>query len=402
VPSPADERVARGVRRDRSQALRVAVLADMLEEGWPSMDLVADALMRELPGQTAHPVEPCLIRPALVRLVDRVRLRNGTHPSTADRVFNRFFVYPRRLERLSRGCEVFHIVDHSYSHLALSLPPGRVVTTCHDLDTFRGFDTPGGVDTGLPRFLVNRLVRGLRASALVVCPSRTTADDIVAADLASRDRVVVVPNGVDGQADDPRADAEAARLLAAESPTIDLLHVGSTIDRKRIDLLLDAVAHAVPWMPDVRLLRVGGAFTAAQEAQVARLGLTSRIRVLPFLERKTLQSIYRRATVLLVTSDREGFGLPVVEALAAGVPVIARDLPVFREVAGGAATFVDSTDPSQWSAVIRGLVEEARANPAAWAARREVGRARARSFSWHQYGEQMAALYARASAGAAR
>src|SRR4249919_2489869 len=149
-------------------ALRVAVVADMLEERWPSMDLVAEALMRELPLQTAHPVEPRLVRPALVRVVDRLRPGNGSQPSTADRVFNRFFVYPRRLERLSRSCEVFHIVDHSYAHLALSLPPGRVVTTCHDLDTFRGFHTPGGVDTGLPRFLVNRLVKGLRASALVV------------------------------------------------------------------------------------------------------------------------------------------------------------------------------------------------------------------------------------------
>jgi glycosyltransferase involved in cell wall biosynthesis len=102
--------------------------------------------------------------------------------------------------------------------------------------------------------------------------------------------------------------------------------------------------------------------------------------------------------VLLVTSDREGFGLPVAEALAAGLPVIARDLPVFREVAGNAATYLDSTDPTRWAGVIRTLVDEARSSPAAWDARREAGRVRARRFSWHQYGERMAALYVRAAA----
>jgi glycosyltransferase involved in cell wall biosynthesis len=395
VPSPVDIGVPTRVDRDSTHSLRVAIVADMLEERWPSMDLVADALMRELPAQTAHRIEPCLVRPTLVRLVDRLRSMNGGQPSTAERVFNRFFVYPWRLDRLSRGSQVFHIVDHSYAHLALSLPPGRVITTCHDLDTFRGFHTPGGVDTGLPRFLVNRLVKGLRASALVVCPSRTTAEDIVAADLARPECVVVVPNGVDGQAHHPAADAEATRLLAAEQPTVDVLHVGSTIDRKRIDLLLDAIAQTASHVPDVRLVRVGGPFTPAQESQVDRLGLASRILVLPFLERTTLQSVYRRATLLLATSDREGFGLPVAEALAAGLPVIARDIPVFREVAGDAATFVDSTDPTGWAVAIRGLLDEARTNPAAWAARREAGRVRARRFSWHQYGEQMARLYAR-------
>jgi glycosyltransferase involved in cell wall biosynthesis len=386
------------VRQQRQAALTVAVVADMLEERWPSMDLVADALMRELPVQTAHPVEPCLVRPRLVRVVDRFRPRNGEQPSTADRVFNRFFVYPRRLERLSRGCEIFHIIDHSYAHLALSLPPARVVTTCHDLDTFRGFHSPGGVDTGLPRFLVNRLVKGLQASALVVCPSQTTADDIIAADLASRDRVVVVPNGVDGEVVDVAADAEAARLLVTQRPTIDVLHVGSTIDRKRIDLLLDVIACTAEQLPDVRLLRVGGPFTEAQQAQVARLGLAPRILVLPFLERKTLQAMYRRAAVLLVTSDREGFGLPVAEALAAGLPVIARDLPVFREVAGDAATFVDSTDPARWAGEIRALADEERTDPARQTARRDASRARARRFSWRQYSEQMAELYARVGA----
>ena len=302
------------------------------------------------------------------------------------------------MRALTTGCDVFHIVDHSYAHLALSLPAHRVITTCHDIDTFRGFFTPGSIDTGLPRALVNRLAAGLRASALVVCPSRSTADDIVTVGLAPADRVVVVPNGVDPQPSSEAADREAGRLLSADRPTLDLLHVGSTIDRKRVDLLLEAVALTAGLVPEIRLVRVGGAFTGRQQEQVQRLGLGDRILVLPFLDRATLYAVYRRAVLLIVTSDREGFGLPVVEALSAGLPVVVRDLPVFREVAGESATFVDSVDPAAWATAISGLLAEARSNRQGRDLRREVGRERAARFSWKRYAGDMAALYARAAA----
>jgi glycosyltransferase involved in cell wall biosynthesis len=376
------------------RVIRTAILADMLEEQWPSMDLVASALMRELPRLPDGCVVPRLVRPRLVPVLGRFRRDNGAYP-TADRVFNRFWMYPWRMRSLVTGCDVFHIVDHSYAHLALSLPPRRVITTCHDIDTFRGFAAPGRIDTGLPRFLVSKLSAGLRASALVVCPSQSTAEEIVRAGLAVSGRVVVVPNGVDPHVADASSDREAARLLHAARPTIDLLHVGSTIDRKRVDLLLEAVALAAASVPEVRLIRVGGPFTPTQEERVAELGLADRILVLPFLDRATLYAVYRRATLLLVTSDREGFGLPVVEALSAALPVVARDLPVFREVAGDTATFVDSSDPAVWARTIGRLVAEARGDPEGLLARREAGRRRAAQFSWKRYAEDMATLYAK-------
>ena len=383
-----------------ARRVRVAVVSDMLAEGWPSMDLVADTLMRELSGQRSSPIEPRLVRPRFVPVLGRVRRGPSTH-LTADRVFNRFWIYPWTMRRALAGCDVFHIVDHSYAHLALSLPRQRVITTCHDIDTFRGFHAPGRIGTGLPRFLVNRLAEGLRASALVVCPSQSTAEEIIDAGLATPERVVVVPNGVDPHVADAASDREAARLLHSNAPTIDLLHVGSTIDRKRVDLLLKAVARMAVDVPAIRLIRVGGPFTANQAQQVTDLALAKRILVLPFLDRTTLYAVYRRAALLLVTSDREGFGLPIVEALSAGLPVIARDLPVFREVAGDCATFVQSTDPAEWAKAIGELLADARSNPASWEARREAGRRRAARFSWMRYAEEMASLYVKTASAAA-
>src|SRR5215218_424677 len=265
--------------------ISVAILADMLDERWVSMDLIADVLVRELPLQTVCAVSPLLVRPRLVPVIRRVRRGSTDAGTTADRVFNRFWLYRRALVGLPRRCDAFHIVDHSYAHLALALPRGRAVVTCHDTDTFRGFLTSGTIDTGLPAFLVRRLAAGLRRAAVVACPSRGTADDVIAAGLADAARVVVVPNGVDPVPADANAERELAPVLAAAYPTIDILHVGSTIPRKRIDLLLESFTRIVRRWPTARLLRVGGPLTADQQALAARLEIADRVLTLPFLSR---------------------------------------------------------------------------------------------------------------------
>jgi glycosyltransferase involved in cell wall biosynthesis len=375
-------------------SVRVAILADMVEERWPSMDLVAGVLLRELPLNTGYPVAPHLVRPKLLPVIRNIRRGTDGAGGTADRVFNRFWLYRRALVGLARHCDVFHIVDHSYAHLALGLPANRTIVTCHDTDTFRGFMTGEPIETGLPRFLVLRLAAGLRRAGVVACPTRATADEVLALGLTEPGRVVLAPYAA--EASDVTADENqrASDLLASSTPHIDVLHVGSTIPRKRIDLLLEAFACMAARHPAARLLRVGGPFTPEQEAHAARLGIAGRVLVLPFLSRGTLHTIYQRAALLLLTSDREGFGLPVIEAMAAGLPVLARDLPVLREVAGGAAVFVNGTDPREWADVAGRLLGERASSPEAWSARCERARARAGDFSWRTYAAQMARLYA--------
>jgi glycosyltransferase involved in cell wall biosynthesis len=390
--APAAPR-AGGVPESTPTPLTVGIVADMLEESWPSMDLMADVLMRKLPCQAAWPVVPRLVRPPLVPVIRRVRRGRDGGGRTADRVFNRFWLYRRALIGLWKRCDVFHVVDHSYAHLVLTLPRARTIVTCHDTDTFRGFITPGPIETGLPRFLVRRLATGLQEAALVVCPSHATATSVVDAALAVSDRVMVVPNGVDHAPSDAAAERDAGRLLRSDPPTTDILHVGSTIPRKRLDLLLEAFAGVARRRTDARLVRVGGPFTSEQEAHARHLGVANRILALPFLSRGTLDAVYRRAALLVLPSDREGFGLPVVEAMAAGVPVVGRDLGVLREIAGGAATFVSGDDPDEWARAILLLLGEQRDSPVAWAARCDRARSRAAVFSWDRHAEAMARLY---------
>ena len=382
-------------------SLRVGVVADLLEEGWPSMDLVADMLVAHL-GEEDHAVETVLLRPAFRTRIGRLAGVNG-RPLTIDRIINRFYDYPRWLTAETVRADVFHLVDHSYAHLVSALPRGRVVVTCHDTDAFRGLLGGGVSESRLPRRLARRVLDGLRAADIVACVSETTRRELVTLGLVPADRTEVVVNGVH-PACSPRPDAAADRAAAALLGPVrgpELLHVGSTIARKRIDVLLKVFHAIAATRADVRLIRVGGTFTREQSRMAVDLGIADRITVLPFLDRAVLAAVYRRATITLMTSDREGFGLPVVEAMACGTPVVASDIAALREVGGDAASYPSVGDLDGWRQAVTHLLDEKDARPVDWARRRDAALARASLFSWPAYARRMEALYARL-AGASR
>ena len=123
--------------------------------------------------------------------------------------------------------------------------------------------------------------------------------------------------------------------------------------------------------PDVRLTRVGGPFTAEQRVRARDLGVLDAIHVLPFVDRATLGAVYRRSALALLPSDREGFGLPIVEALAHGTPMVASDIPVLREIGSGAVTYCPVGGVSaDWVDTILRLLRERETDAAAWRARR--------------------------------
>ena len=374
--------------------LRVGVVADLLEEGWPSMDLVADMLVAHL-GEEDHAVETVLLRPAFRARIGRLAGVNG-RPLTIDRIINRFYDYPRWLSAQGVRADVFHLVDHSYAHLVTALPRGRVVVTCHDTDAFLRLLGNRVSESRLPRRLAQRVLDGLRAADIVACVSETTRRELVTLGLVPEERTEVVVNGVHPACTpepDTAADQAAAELLGPVGAP-ELLHVGSTISRKRIDVLLD-VLRAVATTHGVRLIRVGGAFTVDQQHSAEALGIDDRITVLPFLDRRVLAAVYRRAALALMTSEREGFGLPVVEAMACGTPVVASDIPVLREVGGDAASYAAVGDLEAWRQTVTRLLDEKDARPLEWARRRDAALARASLFSWSAYARRMEALYAR-------
>jgi glycosyltransferase involved in cell wall biosynthesis len=283
------------------------------------------------------------------------------------------------------------------------LPANKTIVTCHDVDAFLPIVEPGLTTSKLPNILARVVLAGMRKAAYVTCDSIATFDEIRRYDLVPADRLVVVPNGTQARfsaSPDLASDRRIDHLLGPRlDDVVELLHVGSTIPRKRIDVLLRVTAAVRDAHPGVRLLKAGGTFTDDQRALIASLDLERSIVELPFLDTNQLAALYRRATMVLVTSEREGFGLPVAEAMACGTPVVATDLAVLREVGGRAGVYCRGGDIPAWTDAVLGVVLE-RHSPSATTHRRRAGIERAGLFTWEKYAAAMERLYERVVTGA--
>lgn len=388
VERPAESLVVAPYRRRL-----VGVVADFAEEGWPSMDLAADLLVQAIETHGGEEFRPVLLRPRMPNIARRAgRSRLALN---ADRYVGRYLAYPRWLAARRRRFDLFHVVDHSYAHLVLSLPADRTVVTCHDLDAFRSLTLPG--DEPRPpwfRATMGRVLSGLRRAAHVVCDADVVRDELAARKLVRSSRTSTAPLPVHSDFSpraDRAADTDADKLLGPRK-SIEILHVGSTSPRKRLDVLLRVFARVRQIHPSARLVRVGGPLTDDLRALADELGVRGAIDELPFVNRRVLAAVYRRAAVVLMPSEREGFGLPVVEAMACGTPVVASDLPVLREVGGEAALFRPVGDVEAWAQAVDGVLWDLR-DARQRAGLRDAVLDRAAAFSLEEYATRVMAVY---------
>lgn len=220
--------------------------------------------------------------------------------------------------------------------------------------------------------------RATRAAASFVTRSFANDADTVVVPTAAMERrlrdlgvtspIVVIPSGIDvgAFAAGRRRDAVRARLGARSDDALVLV-VGRLGREKNIEFALAAFARAND--SRARLAIVGdGPHRVALEREAARLGIASRTTFVRELVRSELPDVYASADVLAFASRSETQGLVLVEALAAGTPIVARDTPQTRDVLGGAETLVDSDDPHAFAAALRErLAAPSRAVPAsAW------------------------------------
>jgi glycosyltransferase involved in cell wall biosynthesis len=364
------------------------------------MDLVADMLLGSLAIDHSDRIEAFRVRPPMRRRFSRSAADEGAGRISVnlDRGVNRFWDYPRLLRRTWSNFDLFHVVDHSYGQLVHALPPERTVVTCHDLHTFQCILDEGSPSRSLPfRRMTKRILDGVVRARRVVFDTEAVRDDALRLGLVRPERTAIAPLGVHPSCSpdpDPQADAEARRLLAAlPAGAIPLLHVGGTFRRKRIDLLLRIFAAVRSLLPEARLVRVGGPLPPEQKRIARELAVEDAILELPYLSREVLAAVYRASTLVLLPSEEEGFGLPVLEALACGTPVVASDLPVLREVGGTAAVFRPVGQVAEWSAAVGALVGDGEDSESRREALRRAGLAQAARFSWEEYGRRMVEIY---------
>ena len=374
--------------------MRLAILFDYPEENWPSMDLAAAKLLEGLrSGASGLAVEA--IRPSFVRLATALPGLHGNRLAwNADRFFNRFLRYPPYLSSLFRSFDVFHVADHSYAHLVHSLPNGRSGVFCHDLDAFRCLVEPDR-EPRPPWFraMARRILRGLQKAAIVFHSTQAVRSRIEQLGILPPERLVHAPYGVNAEfVPESPADERLPEVLQGRPY---LLHVGSCVARKRIDVLLEVFSRVRRRHADLRLMQVGGTWSSDQLERIESLGLRGSVVQVRGVEGRALAALYRHAAVLLQPSDAEGFGMPVLEALACGCAVVASDLPVLREVGGEGATYLPVGDVQAWSHAIAAILEAPSIAPAV-----PLRLAQARRFSWAAHANTVAQAYGRLASGA--
>ncbi|HEX6765438.1 MAG TPA: hypothetical protein VF103_08175, partial [Polyangiaceae bacterium] len=239
--------------------LRLAVLCDLLEERWFSMDLLADMLLEHAAAVPSVAVER--FRPALPPPLGKMATTAGQRPLERwSRKFGlglgRYAGYPLELFRVRDQFDWFHVADHSYAHLAFELPKGRAGVYCHDIDAFRPLlETPRAA---LPRrALARTLLAGLRRARVVFHSTLAVRDDILAHGLVPAERLVHAPYGVAREFVPERSPLDAE--LAGKPPFV--LHVGSLIPRKNPEFLLELAVELLRSRTELELVQAGGRFS---------------------------------------------------------------------------------------------------------------------------------------------
>ena len=339
----------------------VVIDADVLGRQRTGDESYVSGLLRELPAHAAGlRLAAVTRRPDLVPAgFEPIELAERRQPF---RMAVRLPLLLRR--RRPRLAHFLHVVPPAWR--------GRSVLTVQDL-SFEHFPE---VMSRSDRFYFRTFVpRSARRADRVLTGSEWTKSDLVERYGVDPDRIVVTPYGVDPlfRADGPRQERAPYALV-----------VGALQERKRPELALSALK-AVD--SDLRLVFAGpdrGLQSELRE-QARRLGLAERVEFAGHVSPDELAALYRGASCLLFPSRYEGFGLPVLEAMASGTPVVAARSSSIPEVAGDAAVLVDGDAEEFAAGIDRALSDRDRLGAA--------GLARAERFSWAETARSTAAVY---------
>jgi glycosyltransferase involved in cell wall biosynthesis len=273
----------------------------------------------------------------------------------------------------SRECDVF-LSSNSYLTVPLLRVPA--VTIIYDLITF-----DRGMGANRRSLVIERVTLGtaVRRSRALVCISQATADALLARFPQAAGKVVVARLGVSPVLT-ARAEAELPEL-----PTPGfVLAVGTLEPRKNLPRLVEAYAALPRELQGAHPLVVVGARGWQTGSTLAALrSLGERCQMLGHVSDEDLAELYRRCDVFCYPSLGEGFGLPVLEAMAAGAAVVTSNLSSLPEVGGEAVEYVDPRDPASITAGLEALLD----SPERRAELRERALERAAQFSWARFAE---------------
>ncbi len=374
--------------------MRVALLRDLPQENWPSIEVYANRLasgLRAL-GPELEVIEAHVQAWSWANWSLPMPYGRSASLRTLGLYLSRWVRYPLTLRRIH--ADIYHILDNSYGHLAFFLEPRRVVVTSHGgtSRSWRRWNPEGPA-----MWLFDLAFKGMLRAARVVTVSEYAKQELLAETHYPAERIHVIYHGLESVFC-PLSPGERERqriALLGKGERYLVLHVGHSAARKNVEALYKAVALLRKDGWPVRLLRVGGVPTGAQARLVEELGIGPATTHIAYVENQLLPAYYAAADVFVLPSLYEGFGVPLIEAMACGTPVVCSDWALFHEVCHDAALFVEPRSPEALATAIAQILE----NLALCEELRQKGLRRARHFTWERTARETLAVYREVAQG---
>ncbi len=237
-------------------------------------------------------------------------------------------------------------------------------------------------------------VRHLRRARMIIASSEFTRQQLIKHAAVSPEKIRVIPLGVDQQVFRPlQVPAEFYERYGLDKATPYVLHLSSEEPRKNVETLLRAWPQVIAQHPNAVLLKVGKSLYQGERQRlvdlVARLNLTASVRFIENVAEADLPLLYNVAQVFAFPSLAEGFGFPVLEAMACGTSVVCSDTPALSEIVGATALQHAPLDEDGLAQALNAVLE----NPAEQARLRLAGLAQAARFSWQRTTAETYKLY---------
>jgi glycosyltransferase involved in cell wall biosynthesis len=260
------------------------------------------------------------------------------------------------------------------------------------MHSFLWFTHPQLSSAARSLFFRRSVPASIMRAAAVLCPSQATSRDIADHVAVDPERLHVVPHGYAPlfRPGAQSGDSDVLRQFGVTRPYI--LSVTSIARHKDLHSLVEVFAEAHVHNPKLQLVIVGTevdkGYADGLRRAIAARRLEQSVRLLPPVGLPQLRAMYVNADLFVLASRCETFGLPALEAMACGCPVVASDIPALREVTSPAAILVDTSNVEQFTTALLVLLD-----PAERARRAEASLARASRFSWRSAAEQTLSIF---------
>lgn len=307
--------------------------------------------------------------------------------------YSRYISYPNLLRKLPPA-DIYHVIDHGNGWLVNHLDPQKTVVYCHDLIPLVLRKQLKSFLPWFSEFAFDQALRGMCESAHILCSCSCAKQDIMRYLHYPDEQITVIPLGIDPLLRPAKSKEEISSIRKEFQLPPDgklILRVGQNVLYKNIEGSLKILEALLNKKEDVFLVQSGAHLNANQLRLAEQLKVVHRFIDLGFLPREQLRELYRAGDLLIQPSWYEGMGIPPLEAMASGIPVVVSNRGSLPETVGEAGLVADPDFPDSFSSKIQFILHDEKKR----AELIRKGLIRARDFSWGKTSEKTAQVYNR-------